>query len=232
MRRCFYCFSLALGLLLAAHSVRADDIITFTVLPPDVSGAAGTTVGWGYSITNDSSTDYLDLSDIDASVFQYGDPDSSPFLFSFPGLAPGATFTQSYDPLDDLGLFQLTWDSDAPAGFTNTGTFGLYGAFCDPSDPFCVEDGDVQGSDLAFSAYSATVSPSGAVTVPEPSTLLLLCAALGLLRSCLLYGNRRGSPLRGYILAGQRARPVILHNMSKRDIRPTLKEAGSLHRYE
>jgi hypothetical protein len=45
MRRRFYCFSLALGLLLATHAVRADDIITFTVLPPEVSGAAGTTVG-------------------------------------------------------------------------------------------------------------------------------------------------------------------------------------------
>jgi len=178
MRRCLYWFSLALAVLLATHAVRADDTVTFTVQPPDVSGPAGTTVGWGYSITNTSTTDYLDISDIDADVFEYGTGDSAPFLFSFPGLAPRATFTQAYDPVDDLGLFQLTWDADAPVGFTNAGTFGLYGAFCDPSDPFCVEDDDTPGSDLVFAAYSATVVPSGPVSTPEPSSLLLLFSGL------------------------------------------------------
>jgi len=39
--------------------------------------------------------------------------------------------------------------------------------------------------------------------------------------------NAQGSPLGGYILAGPRGRrPIILDNMSKRDIRPALQEAG------
>ena len=176
MRRCLYWISLTLAVLLATHAVRADDTVTFTVLPPDVSGPAGTTVGWGYTITNNSTTDYLDISGIDASVFQDGTPDSSPFLFSFSSLAPGATATQDYDPLNSLGLFQFTWGADASVGFTNTGTFGLYGAFCDPSlgDITCAEDLSVSSTDLALADYSATVSPSAVVSTPEPSSLLLL----------------------------------------------------------
>jgi hypothetical protein len=189
MRRCLCWFSLALAVLVATHAVRADDTVTFTVLPPDVSGPAGTTVGWGYSITNNSTTDYLDISGVDAGVFLDGTPDSSPFLFSFSSLAPGATDTQAYDPLNDLGLFQLTWDADAPVGFTNSGTFGLYGAFCDPSlgDNTCAEDLSVPSTDLAFADYSATVSPSGVVATPEPGTLLLLCSGL----SMVALGSKR-----------------------------------------
>jgi hypothetical protein len=36
----------------------------------------------------------------------------------------------------------------------------------------------------------------------------------------------QGSPLGGYILAGRKGQPIILDNVSKRNIRPTLKEAG------
>jgi hypothetical protein len=180
MRRCLYWFSLALAVLLATHAVRADETVTFTVLPPDVSGPAGTTVGWGFSITNNSTTDYLDIAGIDASVFQDGTPDSSPFVFSFFPLAPGATETQAYDPLDDLGLFQLTWDADAPVGFTDSGSFGLYGAFCDPSlgDTTCAEDFSVPSTDLVFANYSATVISSSTSSVPEPSSLFLLFMGL------------------------------------------------------
>jgi len=187
MRRCLYWFSLALAVVLATHAVRADNTVTFTVLPPDVSGPAGTTVGWGFSITNNSTTDYLDISAIDASVFLDGTPDSSPFLFSFSPLAPGATDTQAYDPISGLGLFQFTWDAAAPVGFINTGSFGLSGAFCDPSlgDNTCAEDLTVPSTDLAFANYSAIVGPSGVVSTLEPGTLLLLSlglTALGILQ--------------------------------------------------
>jgi integrase len=36
----------------------------------------------------------------------------------------------------------------------------------------------------------------------------------------------QGSPLGGYIRAGRKGQPIILDNVSKRNIRPTLKEAG------
>ncbi|HKM89149.1 MAG TPA: PEP-CTERM sorting domain-containing protein [Candidatus Acidoferrales bacterium] len=177
MRRYLYWVSLALGVLLATPAAWADSL-TFTVLPTDVSGPAGTTVGWGFSITNNSTTDYLDISGIDSDLFAAADgtPDASIFLF--PNLAPGQTMTQVYDPVDDLGLFQFTWNTGLTTGTTETGVFTLNGAFCPLVDQFCVEDGSVTSTALATGAYSATVSPSGGVITPEPSAALLLGTGL------------------------------------------------------
>ena len=143
MRRYFFGVCLALGLLLTTCPSRADSL-TFTVIPPDVSGPAGTTVGWGFSITNTSTSDYLDISGIDSDLFAATDgiPDASIFLF--PNLAPGQTETQNYDPVDQLGLFQFTWNSGLAVGTKESGQFQLSGAFCDPAvDQFCAEDGSV-----------------------------------------------------------------------------------------
>ncbi len=178
MRRQLYWVSLTLGVLLAAQAARADSL-TFTVLPTDVSGPAGTTVGWGFSITNNSATNYLDISGIDSGLFLAtdGTPDAS--VFVFPNLAPGQTMTQVYDPVDGLGLFQFTWNAGLTTGTMETGVFTLYGAFCDPlTDQYCAEDGSVASTALATGDYSATVSPLGGVITPEPSAALLLGTGL------------------------------------------------------
>jgi hypothetical protein len=177
MRRYVYLILAAVVLVSAPSTIHADSL-TFELLPPDVSGPAGTTVGWGFSITNTSTFDYLDLSAIDSDLFSAtdGTPDAS--IFPFPNLAPGQTMTQVYDPADGLGLFQFTWNPGVAVGTTETGVFTLYGAFCDPTvDQFCAEDGSVPSSALASASYSATVA--AAVTPnPEPPTFLLLLSGL------------------------------------------------------
>ncbi len=194
MRSYLWWSSLALGLLLTTRPSRADSL-TFTVIPADVSGPAGTTVGWGFSITNTStSTDYLDISGIDSDLFASanGTPDAS--IFPFPNLAPGQTATQLYDPVDQLGLFQFMWNSGLPVGTTESGQFRLLGAFCDPVvDQFCAEDDSVASTVLASADYSATVSPSGVVTTPEPRSVCLLLAGIGLL---FVMRKRKGQGLR------------------------------------
>ena len=114
MRRYLSWAVLAAGLLLTAAAARADSL-TFTVTPVNVSGPAGTTVGWGFTITNNlnATGDYLDISAIDSDLFlsTNGTPDASIFLF--PNLAPGESETQSYDSVAGLGLFQFSHEDNS-----------------------------------------------------------------------------------------------------------------------
>ena len=180
MRRILYWIALVLATLLTAHAAWADSL-TFTVTPTDVSGPAGTTVGWGFTITNNPNTtgDFLDISGIDSDLFAAtdGTPDASIFLF--PNLASGQSVTQLYDGVAGLGLFQFTWNLGLATGTTEAGEFRLYGAFCDPTvDHFCAEDDSVKSVVLATANYSATVSAAPGTSVPEPSSILMLLLGL------------------------------------------------------
>ena len=74
------------ALLLAATAGFADTI-TLALVPAsgNVSGPPGSTVGWGYTITNNSS-DRIQTQNITAGVFLDGTPN---VIFDFPAVAPG-----------------------------------------------------------------------------------------------------------------------------------------------
>ena len=146
---------------------RADDVLDFDLIPSsgDVAGLPGSTVGWGYSITNESTTDWLLTTNLVSDSFLYGAATS---LFDFPEVAPGATVTESFDPINGIGLYELTWDPGAPAGFVNSGNFVLSAQWYD-GDPF---NGGTYIADAldTNAAYSATVSASGPSGTPEPAS--------------------------------------------------------------
>jgi hypothetical protein len=167
---------LSIAMLVGGTAVFADTLTyTFTTEPSsgNIEGAPGSTIGWGYSITNESATDWLVTANLAADVFADSTPDASPF--DFPIIAPLTTVSVPYDLLTDSGLFALTLDADAPVGFVNDGTFTLSAQWW-TGDPLTTGSFLEDASDET-AVYSATVS-SPTSAVPEPQACLLLPSAM------------------------------------------------------
>ncbi|HEX4166977.1 MAG TPA: PEP-CTERM sorting domain-containing protein [Bryobacteraceae bacterium] len=160
-------------LFLTSWAAMAADVYSFGLLPADgaVQGAPGGTVGWGYTLQNQSSSLWLVPTDVNSGSFLNGTPS---LLFDFPTLAPGGSATEAYNPASASGLFQLTWNASAPLGFVNSGVFDLSTQWWS-GDPLA--GGTlVSTAPSAHESYLATVG--GAAAVPEPSTLAPMIALL------------------------------------------------------
>ena len=172
--RLLACAAVAVCLACAPDRAQANPF-TFSVTPAGgaISGAPGSTIGWGYTLANTSLTDWLMLTALSADVFQHALPNAG--LFDFPILAPGATVTVPW-VLGSTGLFEITWGLTAPIGFTEFGTFIVSGEWW--SDDPLGAGHFLQFATDQTASYSATVTtPAG---VPEPSSLLLLTGALAI----------------------------------------------------
>jgi len=175
--------SLGVGVsLFMIGAVAHADTITLSTLPPSgaVSGTPGSTVGWGYTLTNNSAANFFISESVDSSLVLSANGTADASVFDLPTLAPLQTVSLGYDPLNLLGLFQFTWNTNVSVGTKETGNFMVFGQFC--SDPAKLSTcGDVVHGSASF---SATVT-SPVAGVPEPSTILFLAtgiAALGLRR--------------------------------------------------
>lgn len=175
-------------LVIGAPAVHAEPVTTFgfTLLPADgaITGAPGETIGWGYSLSNYSLTDWLLVGFPSADPFVNATPDAS--VFDFPILAPGETRVVAYTPASDgafgSGLYQITWNETAPIGTIETGSFTLSADFYD-ADPFDFESEQIaqflREAIPQTVTYSASVIPAP-TSVPEPATLVLTGAGLAL----------------------------------------------------
>ena len=156
-------------LVLAATAGVASPILTLIPAGGGVSGSPGATVGWGYTLANDSATDWFVPSSLNSGAFLYATP---ALLFDFPTLAPGSGVSVAFDVANGFGLFQLTIDGAAPSGFVNAGLFAVGGEWW-TGDPLM--GGTFIGAAQDLQApYSASVSD-----VPEPMSANLV--ALGML---------------------------------------------------
>ena len=153
------------------------DSFTFGLLPPtgNVVGNPGSTVGWGYSITNTSPSDWLVTTNLNADLFSYGTPS---LLFDFPVVAPGATTAESFDPINRLWLYELIWAISAPSGYVNTGNFTLSAQWWsgNPSNGGSY----ISNAPDTLVGYSATVTPSDN-NAPEPASVYLCLIALAII---------------------------------------------------
>jgi len=161
--------SLFAALLLSAVQAMAAETYNFSVLPEGgmTAGVPGSTIGWGYSIRNESTSFWLVTTGMDTGVFEHGTPD---LLFDFPAIAPATSVTIPFNLAGATGLAELTWDSSAPLNFTNSGAFALRGEWW---------DGDPLGSGRFRFAASDSSQPYAAMVVaPEPATMSLIGSVL------------------------------------------------------
>jgi len=165
---------LLLAICLSALPGLAADMYTFDVSPAEnVSGPGGlfTLTGWGYTIQNQSSSDWLVTTSLGADSFLYATPQ---LIFNFPDLAPGTNVTVPYDPVTPAGLYQILWDSNVPPGFVNSGTFTLSAQWW-TGDP--TTGGTLIGAAPdASEPYSATLA-----SAPEPESKSFVALSLFLL---------------------------------------------------
>jgi hypothetical protein len=146
-----------------------------------ISGTPGETVGWGYSITNNSSTDWLQPENLISDSFPSDlEPNA---IFDYPEIAPLQTVTELFSTSVlngacvslDCGVFEVVIPITAVAPATVTGTFTIQAEyFADSAES--IDDGPASSlsADYTLNVVSASTA------TPEPGTITMLVTGLAL----------------------------------------------------
>jgi hypothetical protein len=154
---------LSLLLILAGTPLRADFDFALQPVSGAISGTAGSTLGWGYTLTNNDPNLWLLPTDLNADGFVRA---LAIPLFTLPAVAPGTSLSVAFQA-DMDGLYQITWDADAPSDWTEYGVFRLNFDWW-AGDPL---DG---GSFDSYAGYRELPYSAAVTAVPEPGAALLL----------------------------------------------------------
>ena len=182
-----------IGLMALSFPANAG-VVLFVLSPMNgiIGGQAGTSVGWGYTVSN-TGTDFVTIQSIGFSeAVPIGTFISTPFIPSAAATA-GAPIIQTWT-LDISGLqYDIFGTQHVPDSTQGLMTL-IYDTYdLDPSDPNAVQTGfgdvvnatTLNGSDVIA---SVTVNQEAAPTtteLPEPGSIGLMgigCAALGVWR--------------------------------------------------
>jgi hypothetical protein len=181
-------------LLLTANA--SANSYTFSALPGSGNSSVGpgSTIGWGYSITNNSSTDWLVITGLSAG--SNPNVSANPYFFDYPSIAPGssrvvpynpfspygyafmsangfshpvsnAPFNSALNPFNALGLYQATFGPHTPVGTVYSGNFVLNAVW------FGGDPDTNPNAQFLSNANSSSASYSTVVT-PEPASLTLV----------------------------------------------------------
>jgi hypothetical protein len=165
-------------LIAAAQLAHASALLTLSPASGVISGYPGTTIGWGYTITNTDTNDWLELDDfsISPAIPSYLGTFTDFTAFNFIVVGPSSAVSQNFDPVLLTGVGSFAIAPNAPTGPQFFGIVMEYDLFSvDPtSDDFDpVLDTISTGNQLD--------APAGIDVVPEPATWLSMVAAFGLL---------------------------------------------------
>lgn len=183
----------AAAILLASAAPLAEAALVIDRLDPAggaLTGTPGTLLGWGFKITNESDTDWLQLTASDFSPapgwWTYTDFIASSDIL----LGPKVSLTQVFDAAGGTGTGSFLIDALANPGDAITGTIILtYDGY--NGDP--TQGGADQTLFSETAASPASVTVQAPTSTPEPSSAVLVGLALGLL------GYARTRPVSGRI---------------------------------
>ena len=187
------------GYLLLATAAQASTVFTLDPEGGAITGAPGTTVGWGFSFTNDADYAVMTgslLCDASSSSLPLGCLPLTPNLgtytdflgsqFIVVGPSPESpTVAQAFDNslLTGMGSFTIDPSASGTANATMVLLYDLYSM--SPNDPAFTPDSELSGGNLLTAPASITVQSSTAV--PEPAMLPVAFAAI---LAGLLYRRR------------------------------------------
>ena len=160
----------ALLVLLAAVPGRA---LTINLTPGgSISAAPGATIGWGYSLLNESLTDWVVLNASSLNGAESFGTYTDFIQYNYVTLAPGGNFSQVFNNTAQTGVGSFAIDTMALSGWTDSGSLELF-YFRYANDPS--GGGSFLGSAMASAAMDVTVTDA---PVPEPATMMLLGSGL------------------------------------------------------
>lgn len=170
---------------IVACGAKADSLPTLALDPTNgaLTGSAGTTVGWGFTFTNNGDN-YAVISGSDFCTGALTSPCSNSFGTytdlagaQFLVVAPGTSFSQAFNDLlqTGMGSFLINPASTGSILGNIVMTYDLYST--DPNSANFNPDTD----SVSFGNYlkaSASVAVGTTVPTPEPATFLLLMSGL------------------------------------------------------
>lgn len=160
-------------LLLWSFSAQVHAAMDWTFSTNNTTGAPGSTVGWGYTITNLDTVNWLSLTGLSVDPFLHGTPQ---LIFDYPNIAPNSSLSVPYD--GSAGLYQFTWDANAPLGYTHSGLFTL-------SAEWYIGEPYMGGVFVGVAPERSASYTATATVVPLPAAWMLFAsgfAGLALLR--------------------------------------------------
>ena len=172
----------ALAVALTGRLV-AGPILTLNPSNGTVTGTPGSTVGWGFTLSNNSGFLVPSLIVFCEGAFNAGCAPTfgtfTDFAAQFQFNVVGTTVTQAFNNATHQGIGSFAINANAPAGTTDTGTiFVVYDTFsCDITDSNC---------NPTQTAFSQLLSASASVNVisaavPEPGSRGMILAGMALL---------------------------------------------------
>ena len=147
-----------------------------------LSGLAGSTVGWGFNLSNDENFLVVTSAAFEpaSGLGTFTDFISAPanFFVVGPALGGSTVWAQFFDAAMQTGMGSFAIDAGAAAGSVASGQIVLtYDLFSrSPLDPVFNPD-----TDTLSNGNVLTANASVTVAVPEPETWAILLAGIGLL---------------------------------------------------